>query len=136
MTGWKLEGPNFIECGGSFDSSSKGNIIGSPGWPGQYPTDLDCDYQFVAPRDHVVRIKVLYFQLLEDKTKTKLTVQESPMYGKPIKLGTYADTSIPKIIFSRKRTLNLKFRTQGPKVWKGTSGFLFEFGFIPISDKK
>ena len=124
--------PGHIECGGSFDIQSKSNIVGSPSWPGQYPTDLDCDYQFVAPRDHVVRIHFLYFQLLDDKTKTRLLIQESPMYGKPIKIGTFADTNIPKTVFSRKRTMSIKFRTQGAKVWKHTSGFLFEFQFVRV----
>ncbi|XP_036131390.1 cubilin [Molossus molossus] len=86
----------------------------SPGWPGDYSSNVDCTVTLTAPQNHTISLFFHSFGV-EDSSECRhdfLEVRDGRDSSSPL-LGTYCGALLPSPVFSRNHELYLRFRSDG-----------------------
>ncbi|KAI4562255.1 hypothetical protein MJT46_011217 [Ovis ammon polii x Ovis aries] len=92
----------------------------SPGWPSDYPSDMDCTAVLTAPGSHTISLFFHSFGIEDSSgcTHDFLEVRNGSESSSPL-LGTYCGTLLPNPIFSQSHELYLRFKSDGATSGRG-----------------
>ncbi|XP_074648145.1 tolloid-like protein 2 isoform X2 [Tubulanus polymorphus] len=99
-------------CGGVIDDAFNGTIQ-SPSFPDLYPSNKNCVWQIVAPKQYRIILNITHFDLEgsnQDCDYDSLTVK-SGMTAEATNHGTFCGHTIPNPITSEGNTMRIEFNT-------------------------
>ena len=128
------------ECGGILNQEN--GEITSPGYPNQYPLNLDCIWVILAPSNQVIQVEFRSFQL-ERQSRCLydyLEVRDGDRSDMPL-LGKFCGDVVPSSVKSSQNAMYIKFHSDGltPKrgfqlKWHAFKGQPLPPGPAPTSD--
>ncbi|XP_022426555.1 CUB and sushi domain-containing protein 1 [Delphinapterus leucas] len=93
---WNYPSPLCIAtCGGTL--SSMGGVILSPGFPGTYPSNLDCTWKIALPTGYGAHIQFLNFST--EANHDYLEIQNGPFHTSPM-MGQFSGPDLPAPLLS------------------------------------
>lgn len=128
------------KCGGILNQEN--GEITSPGYPNQYPLNLDCIWVILAPSNQVIQVEFRSFQL-ERQSRCLydyLEVRDGDRSDMPL-LGKFCGDVVPSPVKSSQNAMYIKFHSDGltPKrgfqlKWHAFKGQPLPPGPAPTSD--
>ena len=101
-----------LECGGVLNQEN--GEITSPGYPNQYPLNLNCIWLILAPSDQVIQAEIREFEL-EKQSRCLydyLEVRDGDRSGMPL-LGKFCGDVVPSPVKSSGNAMYIKFHSDG-----------------------
>lgn len=114
------QGPTYQVCTDTAVTTSTGGLINSPGYPGTYPTFVDCTLTISAPAGSTITFSYLSFEL-EDPPPT-CGFDYFQIYDTSAPSATkYCGTTAPSFTASSTNSVTIRFSSDKSDVFSGFS---------------